>query len=104
MITVVVVIITNAFVVVSSHLVSRSQTAFTRKKRSGYARLVRTPAAQASEVLRNGNPSKLYSYISVRNNILAISGCPLHRTIFGLAISANPTIVGRKMTEIVRAR
>ena len=38
------------------------------------------------------------------SNILALNGCPLHRTIFGLAISANPTIVGRKMTEIVRAQ
>ena len=65
---------------------------------------VRTLVAQASEVLRNANCLKLYSYISVRSNILALNGCPLHRTIFGLAISANPTIVGRKMTEIVRAQ
>ena len=65
---------------------------------------VRIPAGQASEVLRNGNRSNLYSYISVRTNILALNGFPLHRTIFGLAISANPTIVGRKMTEIVRAQ
>ena len=57
-----------------------------------------------SEVLRNANRSKLYSYISVRSNILALNGCPVHSTISGLAISANPTIVGRKMTEIVRAQ
>ena len=66
-------------------------------------RSVRTPAAQASEVLRNGNRSKLYPYISVRSNILALNGSPLHRTIFGFAINANPTIIGRKMTEIIRA-
>ena len=67
-------------------------------------RSVHTPAAQASEVLRNANSSKLYSYISVRSNILALNGCPLHSMISGLAISANPMIVGRKMTEIVRAQ
>ena len=61
-------------------------------------------AAQASEVLRSENRSKLCPYISVKTNILALNGCPLHQTVFGLAISANPTIVRHKMTEIVRAQ
>ena len=81
MITVVVVIITNAFVAVSWH-----------------------PSSPGSRSAQQRNRSNLYSYISVRSNILALNGCPLHRTILGPAISANPTIVGRRMTEIVRAQ
>ena len=75
------VIITNSFVVVSTH-----------------------PAVQASEVLWNGNRSKLCQYISVRSNLLALNGWLLHGAVFGLSISVNPTIVGRKMTATVRAQ